>query len=290
LCYANNRVLAISVAHPIPYQGSKRKLAAKILQYFPENITKLYEPFAGSAAISLAALNADCVESVHLNDTLSPLIRLWQDITNDPEAIADNYETLWQAQAKDPRQFFEDIRAEYNRDHSPEKLLYLLARCVKNAVRFNSNGEFNQSADHRRLGTKPDRMRKHILKASQTLKNRLSTSSVDYETVLNTVTADDFVYMDPPYQGTSQATDTRYFQTLDLDRFIHNIEKLLDRDIPFIVSFDGRCGNKEYGVHLPSSLKLNRIEIFAGTSSQATLHGRQTNTFESLYLSPGLSC
>jgi DNA adenine methylase len=278
--------LAKPIAHPIPYQGSKRKLASQILPYFPKNILTLYEPFSGSAAISLAALSQDCVESVHLNDVLAPLMCLWRGIAEQPQQLADRYETLWQAQLSDPRRFYLQIRDEFNHDHAPVKLLYLLTRCVKNAVRFNSKGEFNQSADHRRLGRKPDLMRKQILGAGSLLKNRLNTSSIDYEALLIQATDRDLIYMDPPYQGTSQAKDPRYVESLDLERFIENIESLLIRSVPFIISFDGRCGDKEFGPPLPESLGLRRIEICAGISSQATLNGQKAMTYESLYLSP----
>lgn len=280
--------MAERVAHPIPYQGSKRKLAAQILPYFPNNISTLYEPFAGSAAISLASLKQRCVQSVHLNDVLSPLMRLWQGIAEKPHQIADQYEALWQAQLNKPRQFYERTRTEFNRDQEPAKLLYLLTRCVKNAVRFNSKGEFNQSADHRRLGRKPDLMRKQILGAGSLLQNRLNTSCIDYEALLIQATDRDLIYMDPPYQGTSQAKDRRYVQSLDLERFIVNLKSLLIRSVPFIISFDGRCGDKEFGPPLPESLGLRRIEICAGTSSQATLNGQKAMTYESLYLSPGI--
>jgi hypothetical protein len=46
----------MSVPHPIPYQGSKRALASAILAYLPEDCVTLIEPFAGSAALSLADL------------------------------------------------------------------------------------------------------------------------------------------------------------------------------------------------------------------------------------------
>jgi len=39
---------------------------------------------------------------------------------------------------------------------------------------------------------------------------------------------------------------------------------------------------------MPEGLGLVRIEIDAGRSSQATLLGRDSNTFESVYLSPSL--
>jgi len=45
----------MKVPHPIPYQGSKRNLAKYILPFFPQDVGTLFEPFAGSAAISIAA-------------------------------------------------------------------------------------------------------------------------------------------------------------------------------------------------------------------------------------------
>ncbi|KKJ00733.1 hypothetical protein PROH_05530 [Prochlorothrix hollandica PCC 9006 = CALU 1027] len=43
-----------NLPHFIQYQGSKRNLAKHILQFFPNNINRLVEPFAGTAAISVA--------------------------------------------------------------------------------------------------------------------------------------------------------------------------------------------------------------------------------------------
>jgi len=38
----------MKIPHPIPYQGSKRNLASQILRFFPDEINRLVEPFAGS--------------------------------------------------------------------------------------------------------------------------------------------------------------------------------------------------------------------------------------------------
>jgi DNA adenine methylase len=45
----------MKVPQAFPYQGSKWNLAPAILRYFPDGIGTLIEPFAGSAAITLAA-------------------------------------------------------------------------------------------------------------------------------------------------------------------------------------------------------------------------------------------
>lgn len=55
------------------------------------------------------------------------------------------------------------------------------------------------------------------------------------------------------------------------------------------MSYDGRTGNKTFGVRLPENLDLTLIELEAGRSSQATLLNRDDITVESLYLSPRLA-
>ena len=58
--------------------------------------------------------------------------------------------------------------------------------------------------------------------------------------------------------------------------------------MPYILSYDGRTGDKTYGIPLPENLFLTKIEIDAGRSSQATLLSRKENTFEAVFLSPAL--
>ena len=81
--------------HPIPYQGSKRQIAKYILPLFPPETTKLVEPFADSAAVSIAAAFYGKASCFHLNDLNQPLIALWHEIISNPQKIADGYKRLW---------------------------------------------------------------------------------------------------------------------------------------------------------------------------------------------------
>jgi DNA adenine methylase len=112
---------------------------------------------------------------------------------------------------------------------------------------------------------------------------------VDYREALQQVTSADFVYMDPPYQGVSGNRDPRYLQNVQLNEFVQALDELNRRSIRYIVSYDGRTGNKTHGIRLPNELNLVMIELNAGRSSQATLLGRNDTTVESLYLSPHLA-
>jgi len=278
----------MNTPHPIPYQGSKRGLATAILTFLPENAELLIEPFAGSAAVSIAAVYSHRVKRVYLNDLNEPLIKLWEMIINYPETIAAQYRKLWDDQLGKEREFYDTVRERFNQTKQPDDLLYLLARCVKASIRYNAFGEFNQSPDNRRRGMNPDTMEWHILRTSQLLRGKVKLYADDYFEILKLAKSDDIIYMDPPYQGVCGNRDPRYLNGLPFDEFVVALEYLNTRNISYIVSYDGRTGNKTFGRKLPDFLQLEHIEISAGRSSQATLLGRDHYTYESLYISPAL--
>jgi DNA adenine methylase len=281
------QIKKLNPPHPIPYQGSKRKIAVEILSIASSmDIHTLFEPFAGSAAITLASARIGLAKYHHINDSLEPLMQLWSLILNEPTNLAYQYEVIWNGHIESPVEHYYNIRSQFNLDKDPAKLLYLMARCVKNAIRFNEKGEFNQSSDKRRLGTSPGRMKKEILGAHSVLKNKTIVTAQDYRESLVNTNANDLVYLDPPWQGTSGDKDRRYYQILNKENLIEELESLNVRGIPFLLSFDGRLGNKMYGEELPRDLNLVRLEIHAGRSSQSTLSGGSEETFESLYVSP----
>ncbi|AHJ99902.1 hypothetical protein Hsw_PC0002 (plasmid) [Hymenobacter swuensis DY53] len=94
--------------------------------------------------------------------------------------------------------------------------------------------------------------------------------------------------MDPPYQGTGKNGGFNYAGNIEFDNFVVSLFDLNNRDIPYILSYDGRTGEKTYGSALPDELNLVKIEINAGRSSQATLLSRDEITFEAVFLSPAL--
>lgn len=278
----------MKIPQPIPYQGSKRNLAPLILSFFPYNFDKLIEPFAGTAAISIAASSESLTNRFHFNDLNTPLMELMKNIINNPLDVAEAYKILWNEQIGKEKEYYNYIRDRFNKSKSPIDLLYLLARCVKAAVRYNSNGDFNQSPDHRRKGKNPKNMADDILSVSYLMKGKTDITSKHYIELLDMIDTNDLVYMDPPYQGVVGNRDTRYSSGIDFDEFLDFLNKLNKKNIMYILSYDGIKGDKNYGKELPESLKLHRIYLDAGLSSQSTLLGKIEKTLESLYLSPSL--
>ena len=279
---------ALVVPHPFPYQGSKRGIASSILPYFPRTVGRLIEPFCGSGAISIAAASSGFAQSFWLNDVNAPLMKLWEAILQDPDELAAKYESLWKEQIPDRKEFFFRIRREFNDSQQPHYLLYLLARIVKGAVRYDLAGRFNQSPDNRRAGMRPATMRRHVRGVSERLAGTTRLTSMDYRHVVRNAKSADLVYLDPPYQGTSSSRDRRYCAGVCFDEFANSLQGMNDKGVSFIVSYDGRTGNKNHGRTLPDHLGLERLNIRAGISSQSVLLGNPVETVESLYLSPAL--
>ena len=279
----------MTVPQPFQYQGSKRALAPLILQYLPVSTTRLVEPFCGSAALSIATAARGRAKEFWLNDFNAPLAQLLSLIINSPKELGRSYTELWRADHEDALEHYYQVRESFNRTKDPQLLLYLLARCVKGAVRYNGEGLFNQSPDKRRLGTRPETMTSNIQAISILLRGKTIVTSLSYENILANVREEDVVYMDPPYQGVCGERDSRYFSGISFDDFVVHLAALNLKSVRYLVSYDGRLGNRSYGKPLPAKLHLTLVEIEAGRSTQATLLGRDEMTVESLYLSSALA-
>ena len=277
--------------HIVQYQGSKRKLAPEIVRYFPTQITRLIEPFCGTAAISIYVAAQGKAKNFVLNDINSPLVNLLEQCINAPETLYEEYERIWNGQFGEninSVEYFHEMRNEFNQAPTPGLMLFMLARVVKGAVRYNANGQMNQSCDKRRYGTRPEKFRENAEAVSQLLKGKTVLYNRDYKEILKSAQPGDFIYMDPPYQGTSNSRDDRYYQGVDFDEFVEALRDLNQRGIDYIVSYDDCTGEKKHGQNLPADLELMHIHLNAGTSSQSVLLGRHETTYESIYLSKGL--
>ena len=281
-----------TIPHIVQYQGSKRNLAPQILQYIPNKFNRLIEPFAGMAAITIAVSIQKRAEHYLLNDLNEPLINLLKEAITNPQRLIEDYTRVWSEQSTyqgGSIEHYYKLREDFNNGNQcAANMLYLLARCVKGSVRYSSTGQFNQSPDKRRMGTSPKNLARNVYLISYFLKGKTDFSSVDYREVTRNARPGDVVYMDPPYQGVCSSHDSRYFSGIEFNDFVECIEDLNRRDIDFVISYDGTCGNKQYGNDLPEDLGLQKIMLTAGLSSQSLLLGKKETTIEALYLSHNL--
>ena len=249
----------------------------------------MIEPFAGMAAITIAVAKQRRADHYLLNDLNEPLVNVLKECIKHPQRLIDDYTRVWSEQLTyqgGSVEHFYKVRDDFNKgNQSAANMLYLLARCVKGSVRYSSSGQFNQSPDKRRMGTNPKNLARNVFLISSYLKDKTEFSSVDYREVTRNARRGDVVYMDPPYQGVCSSRDCRYFSGIDFNDFVECVDDLNRRGIDFIISYDGTCGDKQYGIDLPKELGLRKIMLNAGLSSQSLLLGKKETTVEALYLS-----
>lgn len=260
----------------IKWSGSKQSQAKFIASNVPDNFNTYYEPFLGSGAVLgwLRPQKAVCA------DINQPLVDLWKLIQKEPDVVIYEYEKNWGKLQKEGYTFFYKIRNRFNRDRSPHHLLFLSRTCVNGLIRYNKQGEFNNSLHYTRRGINPDRLKKIVLDWSSRIQN-CNFISKDYRHTTKKARKGDFVYLDPPYFNTKG----RYFGTIDFEKFLDYLKDLNKRKINFALSYDGMRAEKNYIVKIPKDLYKRHLLLSSGNSTFRKVQDKQVEkVFESLYL------
>lgn len=260
----------------IKWSGSKRSQSEKIKSFLPYSFDTYYEPFIGGGSM-LYAINPQ--KSI-CGDICLPLIDLWNEIRDNPEKLAKGYEARWTRLQNDGHLVYYEIRNDFNKRKSPYDLLFLSRTCVNGLIRFNNQGEFNNSLHHSRPGINPNSLRDIILDWSARIQGARFIAG-DYSDTTEEAKANDIVYLDPPYFHTKG----RYFGTIDYERFLNYLEDLNVRGVKYLLSFDGLRGREDYTVNLPKELYKRHELIPSGNSTFKKVIDKETEkVLESLYL------
>lgn len=260
----------------IKWSGSKRSQANTIVSYFPEKINCYYEPFLGGGSI-LYATNPNVAVC---GDICESLISLWNCVKKTPKELSEEYRIRWERLQNEGYLTYYKLRDDFNSTHAPEDLLFLSRTCVNGLIRFNANGDFNNSLHHTRKGIEPERLKKIIFDWSSKIQNT-EFCAQDYRKSTEAATAGDLIYLDPPYFHTKG----RYYGTIDYDEFLSFLEGLNSRGIKYVLSYDGKRGNDDYTVAIPKELYKRHEFLVSGNSSfKKVINKENIQVFESLYL------
>lgn len=260
----------------IKWSGSKRSQSAKIKDFVPKKFNRYYEPFIGGGSM-LYAINPS---KAICGDICIPLINLWNKIKNHPLELSESYRIRWSRLQTEGYQAYYDIRNNFNKNHSPEDLLFLTRTCVNGLIRFNADGNFNNSLHHTRPGISPDSLEKIILDWSKHIQCAEFISG-DYTVTTRTAKVGDLIYLDPPYFHTKG----RYYGTIDFQAFFSYLDHLNNKGIKYILSLDGIRGEDNFTIELPKELYKRHELIPSGNSSfKKVMNKKNIPVLESLYL------
>lgn len=219
----------ISRAKPVlKWAGGKGMLLPQITEHLPTKlkfgaIKRYIEPFVGGGAVFFELASNYNFEDAYLFDVNPELIILYNVIKNNVEDLIAELSHLRQSynDAQDKNAFYYVIRDEYNRfDKNVDANRYtadftkraaltvcLNRTCFNGLFRVNSKGLFNVPVGKYKNPRILDESNlREVSKAFQ----YATILQTDFESALDYVTADTFIYYDPPYRPINAGSFNSY--------------------------------------------------------------------------------
>ncbi len=201
----------------LKWAGGKTQLLDEIDIRLPaglENgeIDTYVEPFVGGGAVFFhIAQNYDSIRHFYLFDINEDLINCYNEIKTNVDALIEelcSLEMVFLRKRSGRRDFYYEIRGQFNADRSPAKLIFLNKTCYNGLYRVNRNDGFNVPfGDYK----KPTICNAENLRSVAEVLQRAEIICADFEKSEPYIDKNTFVYFDPPYRPlSSTASFTSY--------------------------------------------------------------------------------
>lgn len=233
------------IARPFfKWAGGKGQLLEQFNKIYPKDlkagkIENYYEPFLGGGAVFFDIIQKYEIKNAWLYDINPELILAYKVVQNDIETLLDflsNYEKNYIPLDKaDRKTFYYEVRETFNRDRfdinymkygenwisRAAQLIFMNKTCYNGLFRFNNSGGFNSPAGDYKNPKICDSV--NLILVSKILQNAV-IKCTGYETVLEDIKENSFVYFDPPYRPISSTSN---FKSYSKDDFTDENQKQL---------------------------------------------------------------
>lgn len=227
------------IKSPMNYIGGKYKLLPQITKFFPADIDKFIDIFAGglNVAVNVKANEIYCND---INKYVIEIYRAFQEKSID-ELLDYIGETIKSRKlSMTDKESYLDFRNYYNKTKNPLDLYVLVCYSFNYQFRFNSSHEYNNPFGKDRSSFNSV-MRQNLIEFHEKIKNIKfdSKNFKDYD--VSGLKEGDFVYADPPYLIScgSYNDGKRGFEgwtnSDDIDLF-HLLDKLDKQGVKFALS------------------------------------------------------
>ena len=220
-------------AEPVlKWAGGKQIIARMLVRHFPSDYVRYFEPFVGGGSVVLEAGARFPV----LSDRNEWLIDTYRAIRDEVEHVMGILDTLKNTKAE-----FYRIRSINSGSLEPAVraayLIYLNKTCFRGLFRVNKQNQFNVPyGNYDRRYYDPANM----IAFSEFLAT-CELRCVDFELAIHDATAEDFIYLDPPYHRIGGFSDfNRYtssqFREIDHIRLRNLCVELANRGVRWVQS------------------------------------------------------
>lgn len=194
-----HRVTESARAAPIvKWAGGKTRLLPELIARVPDQFERYYEPFAGGAALFFRLQPY----SAMLGDANRDLIATYEAVCRYPEEVIGVLRGYQDAHCEE---VYYGVRCDWNDGHLTEPIvcaaafIYLNKTCFNGLWRVNRAGAFNVPVGRY---TNPPICAPDAVRAASAALTGAQLRCGDYAMTAADARRGDFVYFDPPYDGT----------------------------------------------------------------------------------------
>ena len=223
------------IKSPLNYTGGKYKLLPQIIPLFPSKINTFVDLFGGGFNVGI---NIDA-NNVIYNEKDFHVVELLKYLktTNIDSLLKEADSIIYRFNlSKENQDGYNNLRDYYNNQNSNPMVFYiLLCYAFNNQIRFNQDGKYNMPFGKNRSSFNPILRKRFILFVEALQRLECNFTNLDFRYFpFQILTDNDFVYCDPPYQGTTKyATDS-----FDYDTFWDWCRKMSNDNYVFVSEYN----------------------------------------------------
>ncbi len=200
----------VRVPRPLlKWAGGKRQLLPVFRAFYPERLSRYYEPFLGSGAVffDLFAQGRLASKDVHLADSNADLIACYTAVRDAPDSVIAALTRLEDAHTRLGERCYYSVRERFNRTRLDETgdaaeraamLIYLNRTGFNGLFRVNARGAFNVPAGRYERPRILDASLVRATAAALAVPG-VSLARAEFGEAVASAGRGDLVYFDPPY-------------------------------------------------------------------------------------------
>ena len=232
----------------VKWAGGKRSIIPTIKEFLPENINKYHEPFVGGGAVFFAFENR--IESATLADLNEELVIAYLSISKHTEEVIEALQK--HAKNHEKKGYYAKVR-DKQKPKDPASIaarfIYLNKTCFNGLYRVNKSGKFNVPQGKYKNPKICDPINLNNV-ARVLAKATIRIGQFD-----KTISPEngDFIYCDPPYDGTFAGYQAEGFGNSDQERLKSSVDRWTEKGASVMLSNSDtsfiRNLYKDYHIH-----------------------------------------
>lgn len=246
----------------LKWVGNKQRMAEQIVSQFPGQFGTYYEPFLGSGAVLATLAPKQGLGS----DSFQPLMEIWFALKKEPEQLKEWYDERWNFLASGQKvERYEEIKASYNANPTGADLVFLCRSCYGGVVRFRKADGYMSTPCGVHNPISPKSFARRVDLWHQRV-GGVQFERSGYDRAMESATAGDLVYCDPPYSHTQAILYGA--QDFSLKHLLEVVGRCKERGVYVALSIDGtkRSGDLICDLPIPKGLFERETLIDVGRS------------------------